>query len=278
MSRVIIGLERLILETINFDFRTRCPQKSLPKVTKEIFGRGPEAKMLHDVGYVILLDMYKTFVPIKQTCHTMVLTALELAALLTGKQLDKINNIDPAAFTTTRGVVVESLLDILDLYTQHHKSTKLCAMFDLNKFIEIKIQINSEVESDPKLSRYAEWCDECEAKYLEQTSAPGPNPGLATSFPGSNSVKRSARGQGETLRYVFDAEEAKKEKEVVEGYFKDEFEEYVVEEEEAIPEPERGPRRDRNHGHGGYDSGWQPHHRNRQHGNSDRHRGGRRFH
>lgn len=262
-SKIVIGLERLILETVGFDFRCRYPQASLQKVTKQIMGA--DAKEIFAIAMEMSIDLYKTFAPIKQPSFAMALALLELTARLLGTGIDKIEKVDLSVYHTTRQNIVETMLDLLDLYTQHLKSTKLGNRFDLNKFIEVKIVINSEVDNDDKLVRYAHWCNNCDGGEDENLSN-GVSVLKNISFFGSNSAKRNGRNQDGTMRFVFDPEQARCERREVEPYFKDEYEDYEVEVEVPM-EPEG-----KNHNHrdmkrdGGWGGGRRNHHHDRRKG------------
>ena len=287
----MVGLERLILESIGFDFRTRSPQKYLTKVCKSILGASKEARDFHQLAWDMSIDMYKTFVPLKQTTFSMCLTCIELTALITGTHVDEVRGVDPDRFHTSRQEIMESLLDLLELYTQHHKSTKLGQQFELEKWVDLKIQVNQELESDPTLKRYEYWCDECE-KEAEKGGPLTTNGYMAPATTSSvSSIRLSTRQADTTVRFVFNPDEARAEGQTVAEHFQDDFEEYEVEVEEPIPEPERpdGPRDRGNHGHhgprgprggrqDGHGHGWGPYHRtHRPHHPHDR-RGGRRYH
>ncbi|KAK0375758.1 C-type cyclin [Colletotrichum limetticola] len=259
-SKIIIGLERLVLETVGFDFRCRYPQSALLKATKKILG--PQSKTVFATAMEMSVDLYKTFAPVKQTTYALALGLLELSARLLGQGVDKVEKINYADFHTTRQNVVETVLDLLDLYTQHGKSTKLGVQFDLNKFIEVKIVINSEVDNTPGLVRYAHWCTNCDGGEDENLSN-GVSVLKNISFFGSNSAKRNGRSQDGTMRFVFDPDRARQERKEVEAYYRDEYEEYEVEVEVPIePEQRGGGNNNNNHNHrdkrheGGGGGGW----------------------
>ncbi|GKU06388.1 c-type cyclin [Fusarium langsethiae] len=240
-GKIIICLERLILETIGFDFRTRYPQKLLVKVVRDIFGK--EGKPFYDTAYVMCIDIYKTFVPIKRTTFSMVMAIVELTALMTEQHVDKVREYTTTKPQYSRGAVMETMLDILDLYVQHSKSTKIGAQIDQNRIIDIKIRLNNDLDKafEP---RYLNFCTRCEAEDPQpSTPASATTPVTAASWPGDASGRRTARGQEGTMRFVFDPEAAKREQEMTSEFFKDEYEEYEVEVEEPIaPLPlEEGP-------------------------------------
>ncbi|SPN98436.1 related to CTK2 Carboxy-terminal domain (CTD) kinase, beta subunit [Cephalotrichum gorgonifer] len=303
-SRVLVGLERMILEIIGFDFRTRYPQKYLVKLIRELLG--PAAgRPFFEIAYEMSIDMYKTFVPIKQTCLTMVLAIVHLTALITDTHTDLLADLDPARYSVTRRSLMETILDLLELYTHFHKLTKVGARFDLNRFIDVKIKINDQIDASPDLSRLEFSCESCaerdmaESRAATSSSGPVTSLGITSVF---NPVKPGSRGSDTTVRFVFDREQAQEEARAVGVYFNEEYEEYEAEIEEPIPEPERfQDPRDRGHGPGpgpghppggrgrrggrggGRHDGWGPYPRNpRGHGPHDRRGGGggggRRYH
>ena len=181
--------------------------------------------------------MYKTFVPIKRTTFSMVMAVTELTALMREEHVDRVREYAASKRQYHRGAVMESMLDILDLYVQHHKSTKLGSQFDLNKIIDIKIRLNNDLDKafEP---RYLFFCSRCEAEDPQpSTPASVTSPATSTSWPGDASSRRTARGQDGTMRFVFDPEIAKSEQETVSQYFKAEFEDHEVEVEEPVPPP-----------------------------------------
>lgn len=86
-SKLILGLERLMLESAGFDFRNRYPQKVMVKLARALrFDPGREAATMWNVS----LDMYRTFAPLKQTTPTMAIACVELAARLHEMDTSKI--------------------------------------------------------------------------------------------------------------------------------------------------------------------------------------------
>ncbi|KAK7413486.1 RNA polymerase II C-terminal domain kinase beta subunit [Neonectria punicea] len=250
-GKIIICLERLILETIGFDFRTRYPQKLLVKVVRNILGK-EDGKEFFNTAYAMCIDMYKTFVPIKRTTFSMVMAIVELTALMREEHLDKVQEFAAKRRQYHRGAVMETMLDILDLYSQHYKSTKLGSQFDLNKMIDIKIRLNHDLEKafEP---RYLFHCPRCEAEDPQpSTPASATSPVTSATLAGDASGRRTARGQDGTMRFVFDPDSARMEQETVKEHFHEEFEEYEVEVEEPIPPPPQheGGHRGGYHGHG----------------------------
>lgn len=281
-SKIIIGLERFILETIGFDFRTRYVQKYLVKAIKTMFGQGA-SKQFFATTYEMTVDLHKTFAPIKQTTWTMALAVIELTALMTDTGVDEVRKVDPVKWYTTRADVVETMLDLLDLYTQNSKSTKLGASFDIKKFIDVKIDINNEVDSSRKLKRFPFWCERCSTQgppsgfvpdITPCFTQPVVNPGSAASptaqANNGGPVKRASRSAEGTMRFIFDMDQANDEKAAVDSYLHEDYDEVTMDIVELAPDSERPTQpRDRRH------EGWGSHPYGR---GRDRRRGGHRHH
>ncbi|KAI1330867.1 cyclin-like protein [Xylariaceae sp. FL0255] len=284
-SKMMIGLERHVIETMRFDFRVRNPHKMLAKIVKALLGSGREASEFFVEAYKAGIDMYKTFAPLKHTTFTCAFMIAQLTSMVTGRAEDMFMQADPADFFTKEEWVAEAMLDVLDLYTDHTRSTLLGRELDPKVFIDAKIRVNKKCEA-ARIPRYQHFCAECEReKAPPSPSSIGsdtPDPtSPAGAAPGGSFNKRVAKSQDKTFRFLFDANEARQEKATYERYMKDEYEEWEEEVEETIPEradlgpeprPPREPRgarggRGRGRGRGGHDGGWR--------GRGDRRRGSR---
>lgn len=214
-------------------------------------------RAFYKTAYAMCTDMYKTFVPIKRTTFTMVMAIVELTARIRGEHLEKVESFAARKRQYSRAAVMETMLDLLDLYVQHHKVTKVGSLYGLSRFIDVKIQLNTDLDNSTD-GRHLFHCNRCEIEEPHPlTPASATSPGTAAPWPEDASIRRTARGQDGTMRFVFDPEEAKTEQDTVAGYFKEEFEEYEVEVEEPVPPPphryEDGPGGGRGRGyHGGY--------------------------
>ncbi|KAK4176950.1 putative C-type cyclin [Triangularia setosa] len=287
-SKFTIGLERHILETIGFDFRVQYPQKLLIKMARKLipegdrtmkFPRGefstlgPSEKLLH-TAYDMSIDMYKTFVPIKQTALTMVLAILELTAMLMKKDIEPTTQFkSKVPSRTQKACVYETMLDLMDLYTTHPRSTKVGLNYELQHLMDVKIEINNRLASE-NFQRYYGWCKKCIDLPDNRSATPGSttSPATNTSGPGATSVKRKRANSEGTLRFVFDAEAARKERDLAAEYCNDEYEEYEVEVEEEIKAPPTDPRQNTGRGsHHGHHGG----HHNNRHDYGYHNRGGR---
>lgn len=284
-SKTIIGLERLMLEASGFDYRNRYPQKYLIKLGR----RCQLDKDVVKLAYKMMLDLYRTFAPLKVTSSAMSFACLELSCRLLSKQESLLAAFDKTKWRVPRAHVMEGMLDLLELYTHFQKATKLGSQYTIERFISIRIALNQEAE-ELRLPRFGEWRDaksNCALKGLKTPVTPitpaSPSEvrvngkaadvtSPATLSPrSSGSGKRGAgaRGQEGTVRFMLDGAQARSEKEIVTEYFKDEYEEYEVEvEEEAAPrslaseERRREDRRreDRRDGRNGQRDGYRARH------------------
>ncbi|KAI0132797.1 hypothetical protein BJ170DRAFT_651197 [Xylariales sp. AK1849] len=254
-SAIIIGLERQALEAIAFNFRVRYPQKAVVKILRKVLNFDEAENLLH-VCFCMWADMYMTYLPLYQTTFGMAFVIVELASRVTGLHVDKLNSeqaVKPEQLSVKRIFIRQGLVALLDLYTQHHGKTRVGRMITLDKFIEIKIAVNKEIED----------------------AGPRALPVAREPFPDTNdlhSIAPPASGSV-TSRFMFDAGEAHHEQRIVQQYFGDEYEEVEVEVEEPItpPAPDR-PRDRRGHGPGGHGPGGPGGYRG--HGHGQGHHGG----
>jgi CTD kinase subunit beta len=243
-SKIVIGLERLMLESSGFDFRARYPHKHLIKLAKGL-------RVDRDVGrlaYTIMLDLCRTFSPLKQACATMSVACIELATRILEKQQDIISAESYSKWRTTRAEVMETMLDLLDLYTHFQKSSVVGPSYDIDKFIQLKIQLNQGMED----GRYTEEHEAPKTNGVRSNIKTPKTPitpasptdtrlkdGVSPLSPRSGSSRRGpGRGQDGTVRFMLDAEKVKQEQETVNDYFKIEYEDHEIEVEEPI-KPER---------------------------------------
>jgi CTD kinase subunit beta len=95
-----------MLEASGFDFRCRHPQRLLVKLAKDFnLNRKTVAKTAYDIS----IDVYRTFIPLKQSCSTMAFACLELAARIHSvepKQMFHDHTIDYRRWFTSREEVI----------------------------------------------------------------------------------------------------------------------------------------------------------------------------
>ncbi|PGH15513.1 hypothetical protein AJ80_05530 [Polytolypa hystricis UAMH7299] len=260
-SRGIIGLERLMLESSGFDFRNRHPQKMLMKLTRHFgFERGSRTAR---VAYGMGLDLYRTFAPLKQTSSTMAFACLELAGRVLDERSEQVESEEMyEQWQTSRAEVMETILDLLELYTHHRSLTTVGPDFSLDLFLNIRIPLNQESDTK-RLPRFNYW-----EKAKPQPSAPHANANgvkangknrrdrhnkkdknrdkekendaAKESGPPVNPMtpapayeikgKPVERGRDGTVRFMLYPEQAKAERSTVAEYFAVEMEEYEVDE------------------------------------------------
>ncbi|KAL8728208.1 MAG: hypothetical protein Q9166_005556 [cf. Caloplaca sp. 2 TL-2023] len=246
-AKTIIGVERLMLEASGFDFRNRYPQRLLVKLAR-IYG--VERATVGKTAYYMSLDLYRTFVPLKQTTPTMAIACVELAGRVLNLPVSVLESgQDYKKWNVIRQEVMETLLDLLDLYTHHRASTIVGQDHALEKFISIRIALNQEASAEG-LPRFAQSNrkkastngtatngvkDKKDVKVLTSpcsvTSSKdirSPQPMGLTSLTGTPIQGKPGLKEG-TVRFMLDPERARDEKQTVAEFFKMDEEEYEVE-------------------------------------------------
>ncbi|KAI5299874.1 plasma membrane calcium [Ascosphaera pollenicola] len=112
--------------------------------------------------YKMSLDLYRTYAPLKQTTPTMAFACLEL----TNRLCNLHANVSPDAFDRTtaaffddvdsgkayatwsisRAEVMETMLDLLELYTHHRNVSNVGPEFESELFLRCRIPLNQESE------------------------------------------------------------------------------------------------------------------------------------
>ncbi|GAW20189.1 hypothetical protein ANO14919_096860 [Xylariales sp. No.14919] len=242
-SKMLISLERQVIETLRFDFQVRNPFKILAKIVKAVLGSDQPAIDFFIEAYKVGTDMYKTFAPLKHTTFTCAFAIARLTALITGLSEDVFVNLDPTEYYTYEEWVAEVMLDVLDLYTDHSRSTLLGQEINPQAFIDVKIKVNKQIEA-AQIPRYQKFCNECEREGFPSPSFAGSATSPASPTGTNSTIKRGPKGHEGTYRFLFDAAEVRQERTAYEEHTKDEWEEWEEEVEEVIPERESRRRGD----------------------------------
>ena len=98
-----------MLEAAGFDFRNRHPQEMLIKFARVFLGINVSVS---ETAYSICVDLYRTYVPLKQITSAMVISCLELSARLHDEEvtgLESSRNYDKTS-TSREDVMGKSLL------------------------------------------------------------------------------------------------------------------------------------------------------------------------
>ncbi|KAI4252844.1 MAG: hypothetical protein LQ352_004044 [Teloschistes flavicans] len=246
-AKIIIGVERLMLEASGFDFRNRYPQRLLLKIAKVY---GVDRATIGKTAYNMSLDLYRTFAPLKQTTSTMAIACVELAGRVHDQPVAELEaGKDYEKLQTTRQEVMETLLDLLDLYTHHRPSTIVGQDYVLEKFISMRIALNQEASAEDaprftqsnRKSGLTNGVTSNGVKDHKSTSSPreittpkdvkSPQPLGLTSVTGTPAQGKPGLKEG-TVRFMLDPERARDEKHAVAEFFKTEEEEYEVEVED----------------------------------------------
>jgi CTD kinase subunit beta len=101
-----------MLEASGFDFRTRHPQKFLAKMIKFTYKIPPDSQVSH-LAYLISMDLYRTYAPLKQTTMTLAFSCLELAFRLLDQHLEPLESgRDYEEFRTNREQVMGMIVPV----------------------------------------------------------------------------------------------------------------------------------------------------------------------
>ncbi|KAK4554040.1 RNA polymerase II C-terminal domain kinase beta subunit [Recurvomyces mirabilis] len=261
-SRIVIGLERLILESSGFDFRAKYPHNLMVKMCKTLENDEEELKKVGSIAWTVLTDLYRTFAPLKHTPATMALACLELATQLyaaaTGDEtfLKQIKAFDYEKAGSTRGEIMETLLDLLDLYTHHTANSILGTKYSLDDFLRIRLILNKEC-TDDSIPRFT---SAPESTAINTVQA-GETLSLANGHPTPVSPPQAGAPNapqtlpapqmpslpdgGGTLRFMLDPRLVAEEKAEVKKFYTQEWEEVEEEIEIPIPQPPRSVVRSR---------------------------------
>ncbi|KAK4544559.1 hypothetical protein LTR36_004131 [Oleoguttula mirabilis] len=254
-SRAVIGLERLVLEAGGFDFRSKDKHQLLVKINKRL----PATNDQHEAGrvaFTVMTDLHRTFAPLKHTSATQAIACLELASHLhattsagagSAAVIDQVKAIPIGKWSTTRENIMETLLDLLDLYTHHTTATILGTKYSLDDFLRIRLALNKEC-SEHNIPRYQTAPESVvdrpavngatlQVANGHPTPVSPPQPGAqAQSQPKIVGVPSLPEGGG-TLRFILNPRLAAEEKAEVQKFFVEEWEEYEEEIEIPLPRP-----------------------------------------
>ncbi|KAL9114458.1 MAG: hypothetical protein Q9227_001539 [Pyrenula ochraceoflavens] len=283
-SRTIIGLERLMLEASGFDFRNRHPQQTVIKLAKEYgFVR---SSAVAKTAYQISLDLYRTFAPLKQSTATLAFACLELSSRIHRSENESLySGADYKTWNISRAEVMETILDLLELYTHHRTLTLVGPSFTIEAFLEARIPLNNELSSShlPRFTESSQSSHPSNGVLTNGTATATANSSSSMTSPtennnnnNNNNTNQNSSGTngnvdsspsaqmnptmpngrrariGEkdfTVRFMLNPEREAEEKSIVREFFKEEMEEVEVEVgengRERERERERGPERDR---------------------------------
>lgn len=268
-SRAVVGVERLVLESGAFDFRSRAPHQVLVKISKSL-PPSDDLKSVAQLAWTIMTDLHRTFAPLKQTSATLSLASLELAAHFkattsgnnTCTVRDDLQALDVKKWFTTREEIMETLLDALDLYTHHMNSTILGPKYSLDDFLRIRLALNKEC-SDSNLPRYTTVQPPASPDNTNGNGSAGdlrvsnghptpvspPQPGAQTLSQNTSTLRpyQATPEDGGTLRFMLNPQRAVDERAEVNRYYVEEYEEY--EEEIRVEDHSRNVSGERNERH-----------------------------
>jgi CTD kinase subunit beta len=253
----VVDLEAHMLQATSFEFGTRHPQQLVVKMLQVEFGYdvSTDEKELFRVAWAVSMDLNYTFALVKQTTATLAVACVELTHRLLGRvgalrrvfplDLDKQGEgKNPyARFRTTPAAVMETMMDLLELYTltTHRGYTFLVqhsTRFTIECVMDVRIALN-KLADEQRLPRYTEWheMDESsrvssdEAAYVRELKQAPPREQAVdgeTMDDGNGNEKAKAVF---VRRFILQPKEAKSEIQVLDEFFVKREEEYEVEQE-----------------------------------------------
>ncbi|RCH88586.1 hypothetical protein CU098_003875, partial [Rhizopus stolonifer] len=153
--RKIINYEKLLLETLCFDFQLRHPYEYVIKFIKwvQVFQASLDSKKLAKKAYQLAVDSYKTMVCVEYPAHTIAAGCIYLASLLlkdADPSFQGLKDSEPwdQYFLSRMEDIEDVSQQILDLYITSSKST------DITNLTKIKIALNEQAQKrgpDPNM-------------------------------------------------------------------------------------------------------------------------------
>ncbi|KAI8582453.1 hypothetical protein K450DRAFT_227251 [Umbelopsis ramanniana AG] len=143
----IIGYEKVMLETLCFDFQIRHPYEIMVKFVKYIHAhQSIDGRVLARRAYMLLTDSYKTPLCLEYPAHSIAAGAIWLANRLLKDEDDGFTGLDESrpwdlVFRTRMEDMEDVCHQILDLYIQ------ICPDEEMHRYTRIKIQLNQELQS-----------------------------------------------------------------------------------------------------------------------------------
>lgn len=161
-AKLMINLERYLLEIVAFDFRARNGGELLAGLMVEM---GSDEKVVK-VAMAVALDLYRTLAVLKQTRQTLALACIEMASRFvqadtyvpaddvytrvgTTRQevLGKSSFQCRLSFAMTANRLAETLFDLIELYLNHHAITAAGSKYNINDFMRVSTTLRSEMKS-----------------------------------------------------------------------------------------------------------------------------------
>ncbi|KAF2430218.1 hypothetical protein EJ08DRAFT_589333, partial [Tothia fuscella] len=152
-SKVMITLERKLLEIVAFDFRARNSADVLAGLAHET---GVQ-KSTGIAALAICLDVHRTLAVLKQTRQTLALACLELAARFYERDAEIETLMSEALYErvgTSRNEILETIRDLIELYMSHQSLTVSGPRHTLNDFMRVSISLTTEMK-EKNLPRYS---------------------------------------------------------------------------------------------------------------------------
>jgi CTD kinase subunit beta len=246
-----VELESLMLEATSFEFDTRHPQQLVVKILQAEFKydfQNGDHKRIFQVAWAVGMDLNLTFALLKQTTSTLAMACVELTMRLLGytfefERVFSNREANPySRFSTTRGQISETLMDLLDLYTEHKIHTFAGPRFSAEDIMDAKITMNRIADQYhiPRYSQYRErdsglfvipsFVNELANPKKQQPKGTGPNDGVTTDVTMGGTTQQGSDALI-VRRFILQSSEAVTEVRELDQYFVQSQEDYQKEHE-----------------------------------------------
>ncbi|ORY96909.1 cyclin-like protein [Syncephalastrum racemosum] len=142
--RKIIGYEKLLLETLCFDFQLQHPYEYIIKFVKWIQAyQELDGKLLAQRAYIIAVDSYRTALSVEYPAHTIAAGCIYLASMMLTHEGAQCQ-ISPGqhwdqVFCSRMEDIEDVCQQILDMYIYQHSD-------DNELYTKFKIELNAQAE------------------------------------------------------------------------------------------------------------------------------------
>ncbi|GAA5797603.1 hypothetical protein HPULCUR_002993 [Helicostylum pulchrum] len=148
--RKILGYEKMLLETICFDFQLRHPFEYVIKFIKWIqaFQESLDSKRLARKAYQLAVDSFKTLLCVEYPAHTIAGGCIYLASRLLKEQDDTFQGLPESEpwdqyFLSRMEDIEDVAQQILDLYIFTNNTNRN----DVSQYTRIKIALNEQAQN-----------------------------------------------------------------------------------------------------------------------------------
>lgn len=137
----VLHIEKQMLETVGFDFRTYHSDEYLVRIAKDL---GISFDLTY-ICYMVLFDSLQTEVALKVPAHAVAIASIIIAAKFRKDNL--VFPLDSLKYKCPREWVNEAIFDVLDLYINNYNTTCLSESYPdgHEAFMQLRIDMKGEL-------------------------------------------------------------------------------------------------------------------------------------